>query len=73
VMYHRISAQVKLEDVEAAPISVVSGDGGPFPSVELSESFHLMPSRGTDLAAALRRLADRVDEVMACANVKAVA
>ena len=73
MMHFRVTAQVGMADVEAAPITIVRGEFRPFPSADLTDNIHLMPAPGDDLAAALRRLADRVDEAMAAVDTKAVA
>jgi hypothetical protein len=69
----RVSLQLS-QNVESVPVTIVTGGGAPFPSVDLDhDRFFLMPAPGADLATALRRLADRVDDAMAAHHMKAVA
>jgi hypothetical protein len=60
-----VSVILDAYDVEAAVVSLNPGDAEipPFPLVVVA-GITLMAADGADLAAVLRRLADRVDEVV---------
>jgi hypothetical protein len=59
-----VSVIFDAHDVDAAVVHLNPGDEeGPFPVIRLA-GVHLMAPAGVDLAAVLRRLAERVDEVV---------
>jgi hypothetical protein len=68
--YFHTSLHLDVGDIELADVHTLEDSTGRWPVVNLGDNtLSIMPARRSDLAATLRRLADRVDAVLAANDI----
>jgi hypothetical protein len=68
--YFHTSLHLDVDDIELADVHTLEDSTGRWPVVNLGDNtLSIMPARRSDLAATLRRLAERIDTVMAAEDV----